>query len=274
MKYCYRFNTNLKNIDEADEIKIIYKNQDKELPAFLEKHSDKRITLTVEFLTMGDVKLIKAIAEEYPDIDLAICFGNLQRATSIPAAITDLLQYLAPIKYYFNMTVSSWEMLHYFISLGVSDVYISEQLGFELPAVKALCSSHGVSIRAFPNVAQSETTNTDPLQRFFIRPEDTDIYAQYIDTFEFWGPDDRQAIFRRIYERKEWGGDLQEIITSLNRRLESPRLVPVWGETRVSCKRGCLADKSCRICQRIANVSEQLEKENLFIKQRKHFDFS
>lgn len=275
MKYCYRFSNKLQNIDEADEIKIIYEGQVNALIDFISRHQATQITLVIKnyekFLRENEIAPLRDILSEN---NIKLCFDELRRATSLPRDIVDTLPDLFPIQFYFNHTIASWEMLHYYLNLGASEVYISEQLGFELPAVRALCSRYGVNIRAFPNVAQCESNFTDPLQRFFIRPEDLELYSQYIDIFEFWGPDDRQAIFRRIYERKKWGGDLSEIISSLDCRLDSPRLVSDWGGARVNCKRACLAGKSCHICQRIANISHKLEKENLFIRQRKSFDFS
>ena len=47
-------------------------------------------------------------------------------------------------------------------------------------------------------MAQSSVTEIDPYLKFFIRPNDIELYAQYIDTIEFWGPEDRQDVLFEI----------------------------------------------------------------------------
>lgn len=39
--------------------------------------------------------------------------------------------------------------------MGVSDIYITEDLGFNLIAIKPLAEKENIIIRAFPNIAQS-----------------------------------------------------------------------------------------------------------------------
>lgn len=274
MKYCYRFSNKIKNIDEADEIKIIYGlDQSKELLNFIKKHKETKITLNVRdpkaFFDNKEDKVIKAIVEQNPDADLAICFGYFQPAKELDKEMIENLARIAPVKYYFDNTITNWDMLHHYLAHGVTDVCIAEQLGFELPSVKKVCATYGATVRAFPNVAQASVNSSDSLKKFFIRPEDTDYYGQYIDILEFWGPEDRQATYRKIYEQREWFGDLKEIIFGLDISFDSRRILPKWAETRAECGKKCLKGHHCSICEKYLNVSKALEKQGYILKQKK-----
>ena len=43
-----------------------------------------------------------------------------------------------------------------YISLGVSDIYIGEDLGFELDKVSKIAKEHNIQIRTFPNIVQTQ----------------------------------------------------------------------------------------------------------------------
>ena len=276
MKYCYRFSNKIREeLAQADEIKIFYApGQGQELIPFIEKYSDKVISLNVrdprDFFIQQEEKVLRAIVEKYADVKIVVCFGINSVARELDAELKENILKLAPIPFYFDTVICDWETLHYYLELGVQQICIAEQLGFELPAVKKICDAYKVGIRAFPNVAQGRISTTDGLKKFFIRPEDIDIYAEYIDTFEFWGPDDRQATYRKIYEKREWYGDLSEIIFGLKISLDSRTIIPVWASTRTDCGRKCLQGKRCSICERISRISDLLIEKNLIIKTKKN----
>ena len=65
---------------------------------------------------------------------------------------------------------------------AIGNLAKEKDLGFELPLVRAFCNEHGVRIRCFANVAQSRWEGTPIFKKFFIRPEDVDIYEDYVET--------------------------------------------------------------------------------------------
>ena len=52
--------------------------------------------------------------------------------------------------------------------------------------IKAKKEEKGIHIRTFCNICQKSWQETNPLQTFFIRPEDISLYEGYIDTIEFF----------------------------------------------------------------------------------------
>ena len=157
------------------------------------------------------------------------------------------------------------ELLGY-IQLGVSDVYIGDNLGFELDKVAEIAHQNNVQIRVFPNVAQSSWKETPGLKKFFIRPEDVTFYSDYVDVFEFWGTNlKKQEIFYKIYSKQEWFGSLNEIIYELNEELDSRYIIPRFAEKRIRCKKECLKGGKCQICDRIKELSHTLEEAHIIV---------
>lgn len=90
-------------------------------------------------------------------------------------------------------------MLYKFLNYEVTDVFITEQLGFEVDKVAEIVHSKDVQVRAFPNVAQVQYENLDDIYKFWIRPEDVELYEDYIDVLEFFGEPEKQKIYYDIY---------------------------------------------------------------------------
>jgi hypothetical protein len=57
-------------------------------------------------------------------------------------------------------------MLYEYLDYGVTDVFITEQLGFEVDKVAEIAHSKNVQVRAFPNVAQSQYEKLDDICKF------------------------------------------------------------------------------------------------------------
>ena len=274
MKYCLNYaNSSKKMIKEAEEINIIYNKNDIELPAFIEKHAEKRINLIIEHpegnFDNFEIKKIQAIAEKYPEANIHICLYSLQKAAAMDNSIVAQMNSVM-LPWFTGYIATTWDALHYLISLGVSDIYIAEDLGFELPKVSKICKKAGVAIRVIPNVAQSSINNAPDLKKFFIRPEDIDLYAEYIDTIEFWGELTQQDTFYKIYKTmKCWVGNLKEIIFSFNLDFDNHRILPEFGKARLNCGKGCLKGQPCSICNTIYDISKQMEKHDIIVVKRK-----
>ena len=272
MKYCLRYaNSSKVLIKEADEISIIYNKNDAELPAFIEKHPNQRITLIIQHpedaFDNFEIKKLRAVAEKYADTQLTICLYQLCKRAAIDNAIIEKVRQVG-LPWYTGNTVTSWDALHYFLALGVSDVYITEELCFDLPIVAKLCHEKGVGVRVIPNVAQSSINETPDLKKFFIRPEDLETYAPYIDTIEFWGELTQQDTYYKIYKSGRWYGDLKEIIFSFDTEFDSRRVLPIFGSARLGCGKRCFKGFNYSICDNVHSISKKMEAQNLIIKNR------
>jgi hypothetical protein len=152
---------------------------------------------------------------------------------------------------------------------GVTEVYVGEDICFDLVRAKAVASSYGVQLRTFPNVAQCSVKQTPPLQKFFIRPEDVEEYSDCIDTIEFWGPQDRQNILLKIYKKGFWYGDLNELLLDLPLSFDSRRIIPGFARIRKSCDRKCMKGEHCNVCDHALSISKKLENNNFVLTAKK-----
>ena len=152
------------------------------------------------------------------------------------------------------------------LEYGVSDVYIVENLCFELDKVAEVAKKYNAQVRVFPNVAQSKFTDTSALKKFFIRPEDLDAYNEYINVIEFYNVDNKIDTYYEIYAiDKKWFGKLNEIILDFNSDIDNRYIIPRFVEKRIKCGKKCLKDGYCQRCDNIEQLSFTLEESELIV---------
>lgn len=272
MKYCGKFS---KKIDMSifDEVAILYNHEDRAVITFLQEHINQRVVLIVrdfkEFAFIEEWKKLNAIHEQYPEFNFAVCFGEARKFEEAPAVMVQCMENLQ-IPFFTGYVAANFDQLNYLCSLGVSDVYLAEDICFDLKRAKRVCSNHNVQIRAFPNVGQSGIKSGPALKKFFIRPEDVEEYSDVIDILEFWGPLDRQATLHKIYTKGVWFGDLKDLILDLDLSFDSRRIMPGFAYARKVCGRKCMKGESCAICDRVYSISEKLADKKLIIKKQKN----
>ena len=273
MNYCFNYYRKSRNMENEaiGEFNIKYDKQDNALITFLQTYPNKRVNLIIEdieaFIANKEYAKLNAIKAALPDSNFAVCFGGLQTNTINLTRAMAATAHLENIPYYSGTIVTTWDAVHYLINHGVCDIYIGEQLGFELPTLSQKCKAANVKIRTFANVAQSSVTEIDPYLKFFIRPNDIELYAQYIDTIEFWGPEDRQDVLFEIYSKGRWLGDVNEIILGFKEPLDNKCIIPLFGQMRLNCGRKCLKGAHCRMCYTISNLATTMKDKNLIFKQ-------
>ena len=263
MKYCVNYHKDFRHLDKIDEIIIKFENQtQKQLIDFLETmRAEVRVIVKLEENSLNIDKATEIFA------NAKVIHSNFSVALSGPdAAFTDRLKE-KEIPFFYSTFVDKWDVLMSFLSVGVSDVYIVNELGFDLKDVSKVCKEYNAQIRVFPNVAQlsSRVGKMNKLKSFFIRPDDIEHYEPYVDVCEFFGPIDRQSVLYEIYTDKKWIGDLRELIIGLKEPLKSKYLMPCFGEERLNCRKKCYQNK-CIICDKVLTIAKQLEKASLEIK--------
>ena len=273
MKYCLRYSNRSKvMIEKAEEVAIYYNKNEAELPKFLEKHKNQRIILVIrdENDIFEEIKKLNLIQEAYNEQEIAVCLYALQPMEMIKP---DILAQMGKLKmpWFTGRMATTWAEVNYLCQLGVSDIYVAEELCFELPAVAKLCHKRGITIRAIPNVAQSSVRDMDDELKFFIRPDDIDLYEGVIDVIEFWGELRQQDTFYKIYtEQKKWFGNLKEIISSLDNDFDNRCVLPIFGKSRLDCGQKCLKGGHCSICKSINSIADKLHANNLILTKEKN----
>ena len=262
MKYCIDYFQNSKAKDKADEFMIKYTKKNDILIDFLEENKTKRIILKIEEeLTEGELKLLKTICDSYTNLVLRFETFDYQYVETI----TEI-----GVPFFYANRVNSWDEFIGLIELGVTDIYIVEDLAFELDKVSQIAHEENIQIRIFPNVAQSSWRDTPDIKKFWVRPEDIDFYSQYADVCEFFGTAEQLPILLKIYkEDKQWFGLLNEIIIGLKTPLDSRFTDPGFVEKRIRCGKSCRKGGKCKMCDLHVELSYALKQAHLMPKKKK-----
>lgn len=177
-----------------------------------------------------------------------------------------------PFFYGFPFAANTLGEMKALCEIGVTDVYITGDLGFKMNDARLLADRNNVKIRVVPNIAQvsgftySHKLEGDNLTAFWIRPEDLNLYEGLIDVIEFQCLDDRQAVFYDIYfENRRWQGYLGEIIAGVE-NIDNRGLIAPFTESRINCGNICHMDK-CHRCHRYARASELIVENNLKVEK-------
>ena len=259
MNYCLNYNATTQHvacINEADEWLIEYNPKDATLMEFLDKYSDDK-RINIYFKELVDLQFL---------IDLSKKFDNIYFKLTLDY-LPIIKKEKPDIKYFFDTEASDWDTFIGLLYKGVTDIYIVESLGFELDKAAAAAHKENVKIRVYPNIAQSSWPGLSSIKKFFIRPEDMDIYANYVDTIEFYNVDKQIDVYYKVYAKdKKWFGPLREIILDFNSDIDNKYVIPRFAEKRISCGKNCLKGGLCSRCNRISELSHSLEQSQLIVK--------
>ena len=229
MKYCLSARQPDSVLKKADEIKIELRDF-RAIPEYIEKFPNK--TFILEFTNEIPSDFKWEMLETYNNI----LNGNFY------CALSDLNLYLEcklrNIKFYYKYQVTSFYELQGLKDLGVSYILVGVPLIFDLKAV----SSYEIPIRAIPNLAyEPYIKHIDGICGGWIRPEDTNVYGEFIDVFEFFAPkalDKESALFHVYAENKNWPGNLNLLIDYLDFDVDN-RLIydeENFASRRMNCK--------------------------------------
>lgn len=269
MKYCLPYNKytyQSELINDADEWSIDYNPEDKTLLGFLDLHKDKRINLRLwDKINMEeplDVNFIKDLQKEYPNV--YIQFAGYTKE------LMNIIKENEIKNYFFSDLVNNIDSFYLLINSGVSDMFIVESLAFELDKLSKVTKEKSIQVRVFPNIAQSLCEDIPGLKKFFIRPEDIQDYEDFVDICEFFYEDNKCITYFDIYKnKKEWYGNLNELINGLGIDLDSRFVLPRFGELRSRCGKKCFKGEPCHICELIEESSHLLEEAGLAVEKEK-----
>lgn len=263
MKYCITYKKSSKAaIEQAEELLIQY-NEKKDFLECLLQYPQKRIIIAFDNINLNEeiLKTIIKIKKENKDIQMAL---RVQK--DIEQELIDEMR-KNKIDFFLNYYAYNLDIFWGLIKMGVSDIYITEDLGFNLIAIKPLAEKENIVIRAFPNIAQSAWKNTEDYKKFFIRPDDVDFYSQYIDVLEIITTNEN--VILNIYkELKTWNGELKEIIIGIESPIDNRNIIPTFSTYRVGCEKKCNKNK-CEICKHIFDLSQTLSSKDFILTKDK-----
>ena len=261
MKFAIKFYQGCRTLTNADEIIIQYNEKNPNLIKFVQEYKDnQRIIVNItELVDIEDnLNIFEAAYKAHPQFAILLSYKQ---------GVTDIAEMNIP--FFFIEGASNMDDVMGMLHLGVTDLYVMNELAFNIKSISEYCHNNNVAVRVYPNVAQSSTNfSINTFTKFFIRPEAVKIYEPYVDVFEFFGPLDRQAVLYDIYCDERWLGLLNEIIIGLDKDINNQTIVPYFDVIRTNCRKMCGVEK-CNTCKAVENFSKTLKIKEIGIKKKK-----
>lgn len=258
----YKRSSKFKYFDKVDEIIVIYNRRDITFADFIRTNRAKTIVVSVKDINDTDLSVLEQLYDELGNIKIRLDLFN-------ESDLNLILKSKLP--FFFQNAATCWAQLSGLLKdFGerLTDVYIVEELGFDLIDISRICKRNNVLVRVVPYLAQSAYPNTPQELKFFIRPEDTEFYSKYIDVFEFVALEDSENVYYEIYAMSQkWYGPLGEIILGAEDiQQESFRILQKFAQARVNCKRRCdRPNSNCNICKNVLKVADSLKEKEMVL---------
>lgn len=296
MKYALKYFSTSKKLAEADEIIITYNQKSENLGWFIETYCQQNQRLIIDydlievtksivkekndenFIPITEDEVLKIIESEVNKIakinkkyENGIAVKLLNPAYNYYDSFVSLLRE-KEVPFFFFYCPNSFSEVNTLIKMGVSDIYICNELAFQITELSKLIHAANINIRVHPNVAQLSGLNSlieqESLKQFFIRPEDIELYGEYVDIVEFFGSIDKQDVLMDIYKDGYWMGDLNELIIGFDESINCMNLMPDFGFYRLACGHRCDLGK-CSYCDISKSLAKELKDKNIYIKKEK-----
>ena len=247
MKYCLSSRQNREYLLKADEIKVKYKDKNV-IFDLTQKYPKATIILETPFdptisLDWDEMKRLNILAHE----NFILCLANLRDVEKCKEN---------NIKFYFGLPISSFYELQSLKNLGVCYFRLAPPAFFELDKVKNL----GVPVRAVPNLAYDNYfPHENGICGSWIRPEDTELYSDYIETYEFEGVElNQERALWDIYNRGEWKGNLNHIFINFNFPADNTAIPQnSIAIRRLTCGQKCQSGSNCNLCERYLKYAQK-----------------
>ena len=163
---------------------------------------------------------------------------------------------------YLDFPVTDWETFSNLLDIGVTDILIDGPLFFDMDTISK--RKGNVKIRVRPHASVNASLSFDDNENSaFIRPEDVDSYAPFIDILEILcdSKETEETVFN-IYKRKSFNSDLSLLIKQLNINVPNPYIYPKFASLRLNCKQVCKREPGrCEACKNAFAATNIVVKE-------------
>lgn len=259
MKYCVSALQEDAYLSRANEIIFEYKDR-KALYDFIDRYPAATIILRYDL--WSDDKI------DWKEIEMY----NSKAEGKFILALTDITTCIEAgykgIKFYHLKPVTTYFELRALKELGVCYIIPGAPLFFDMEFLSSL----EIPIRCYPN-----ESNLDGLPRAdrvcgpWIRPEDVEVYEDYVTTLEFkktnelseadWLKKER-GLFRIYHDERAWPGKINMIIDNIKSEATNRMIQPQVAKARLNCKQKCMSTSMCRVCPRAFELAypERIQK--------------
>ena len=272
MKYAVRYNSSFKYLNEVDEILIDYPKINNIVEFASEKiQSNQKLIINLDWydLQIEDVlPFLNELKKNHSNFIVQI--GSIEQRDFISILKDNKINFM------FTDICTDFGSLYSAAMTGAKEVYIAEDLCFNLKEIQKIKVDKDIKFRIFPDIAQTNyifKKNIPDLVKFWIRPEDTEVYENYVDVFEFYHNNDKLSVIYEIYKNRRWLGSISQIIDDCNLELDNTTIAPYFALHRLDCRRKCLINKDyCNMCYQIFGLGKKFEDIGITISRPKYKD--
>ena len=171
------------------------------------------------------------------------------------------------LKFFYAIPINNFYDLKALVDYGCCDVKIDAPLTHMLDKLE----NFDITIRMCPNIAYyAYIPRENGIIGSWVRPEDTEVYEEYVDIFEFEDCDKKkeEALYRIYAEQKSYPSNLNNLISNLNYDVSNKLIIPDLAKVRSACGQKCITGVNCSVCNRILRLANN-EKIRQFINERK-----
>lgn len=265
----FKMNEPLNDIAKEFNIKFNpQKNNFEKLVDFIQEYENKRIN--IEFPEGLDLPTIRAINKIADNVYIRLFPQDF-------VYLKTLQEYNC--KFFPDATIAAnnYTVLDSYIALGVSDIYIADDLCYNLKNVSKICLKNSVNIRMILNrIPSTSFDKGENLKSPIFRPQDYYLLKLYINTFEFdclennkfnWNK--QKVLYRVWFEEQKWNGDLREINKDLKFYFPNASIVPDFTNYKINCERRCSSriKSKCNKCVQLIELGVLLDSKNIRVKR-------
>ncbi len=257
MHYCLSSQVGKEYLKKADEIRVKYK----QLNSILDLYEiNPNATFILTITNKEDLSNIKWNEIEQYNI-------MTQKKLIIETDSFNIMDACKAldIKFFYGIPVNSFYDVKALMDYGCCDIRIDSPLTHMLDKFEDL----DITVRMSPNIAYyAYIPREDGVCGSWVRPEDTELYEQYVDVFEFEDCDVKkeQALYRIYAEQKSYLGSLNTLISNLNYEGINRLIHPELSEKRAFCGQKCATGLNCKICYRMLDLANPDKLE--YLKQK------
>lgn len=254
--------------DAIDEFNLLYKQDSKleKMFVFFQEHPNKRINVFFEN-HLPTVTTLIALSAAHKDFHACFDFNPYEKE------FFDKLKEQG-VKFYFSLPAYNFTSLKRFLSFGVSDVYLAEDLFYHMDTVKKICDDKNVNIRIILN--EVITSIPDVYSPIF-RPQEFELLDKYFGTGEFTCGSDSlfnprsynwnqfNVLYKSWFKKHKWIGQLGEINNSINFDFPCSSFSTNYFGPKMNCGGTCFQGRSCNHCQNLYDMALLLKDKGLII---------
>lgn len=290
MIYSLNYYSSSKYKDIVEELKIKFMPGESkifDLVRFIKGHENQRIFILLqswatfqeysEAIGCTYIELFnqQMSAEDKKKYDFTFCIDDDPENYRWSDQMTEISKVMKEynLPFCFRAPVDNFDILIGQLDLGVTDITITGDLGFNLEAVSKLVKDReqGQKIRCYPDVRQSNWNGLNPALCFWIRPENIKDYEPYIDVLEFWKDSmsfiQADLLYNIYAEKGYWNGSLSYVIEGMPDWIDNKCILGNICNRRPNCGRKCIKGHNCNVCFSMLDLAKSMKDNHLIFRE-------